>query len=333
MLDVLAHQARLLASMSSAPSPERSRQPHMSGSDVSLEQATYQWTRNIRSAELLLTHQFLFGYCDYFSAGSGRYVDDFTTQSKLHATANAICTGWFKADLQDYRIDSNASDSLPQIDRAVAASETHASWIQDYIENRAGVEELKHILVEDSALGQRYPRIVEASIPIGIEVVRHPLTTIYLEEIGYSDEIPHAPLQRELLATLHLPCRDPRDWANWRPLAGLNLLLLLALNTRQYPRFIGALYAGEAADGKRAGSVHLGLRRTGLADADPHSYYALHHSADVGHADQMKQQVLAPLIAAERRLANQVLEGVLLWATASTRYDEHLRDTMPAQKG
>jgi len=202
-----------------------------------------------------------------------------------------------------------------------------------YIEKRAGVEELKHILIEDSALGQRYPRIVEASIPFGIELVRHPLTTIYLEEIGYNDEIPHAPLQRELLATLNLPCRDPRDWANWRPLAGLNLLLLLALNRRQYPRFIGALYAGEAADGRRAGSVHLGLRRTGLADADPHNYYALHHSADVGHADQMKQQVLAPLIAADGRLANQVLEGVLLWAAASNRYDEYLHDTMPEQKG
>lgn len=325
MLNALRCQERLVHSMASAATSTMCGEASLT---EQLSQAARKWTQNQCQNELLIMHRLIFEYYKYATTGSERFIDDPEAQAALHETVWALCRGWFAGDLAEFEADLNSADALTIIDETLAICESNIDKFWRFVALEADLEDIKCILTEDSALGQQYPRIVESSIPVGLEGIRDSLTKIYLEEIGFDGGPTHAALQMELLRSFGLPVRDPLEWTDWRPLAGLNLLPLLSLDRWQYPRFIGGLYLSEVAEVRRTASVQSGLHRVNMTELGRANYYSLHSMADVAHADELRQRVLRPMLDGGGKLAGQVVEGARLWVLASKRYDEYLQERL-----
>jgi Iron-containing redox enzyme len=325
MLDALKQQDSLIRSMASSTTIAKCGD---ASTTTLLSNAAREWTRNLIKDELLSMHRLIFGYCEYATTGSKRFTDDPELQATLYETVRALCKGWFASDLAGFTPNPNTTNALSLIDEAFVICEEHAKDFWHFVKCEAGIDDLRRILIEDSALGQHYPRIVENSIPVGFEPIRKALTEIYLEEIGFDGGSAHAELQKDLLQSLRLPIRHALEWTDWRALAGINLLSFLSLDRWQFPRFIGALYTSEGANVRRTASVDFGLRRVNLVSTSHANYYALHGEADVGHTDELKQRVLIPILQAGGGLSGQVVEGARLWVQASQRYDAYLKEQL-----
>jgi hypothetical protein len=110
----------------------------------------------------------------------------------------------------------------------------------------------------------------------------------------------------------------------WESLALANLMSALACNRALAYQSIGALGAIELTAPGRAVRVHAGLRRLGF-EGRTRRYFAVHATLDVKHSRAWNDEVLAPLIRSDPRVAPRIAEGALLRLAAGARCFERYR--------
>lgn len=110
----------------------------------------------------------------------------------------------------------------------------------------------------------------------------------------------------------------------WESLALANLLVALASHRHYAYLSIGALGAVELTAPGRATKVNAGLKRLGVR-GEARRYFALHATLDVKHSEAWNREVLAPMVAADPRLAPAIAEGALLRLAAGQRCFERYR--------
>jgi hypothetical protein len=106
--------------------------------------------------------------------------------------------------------------------------------------------------------------------------------------------------------------------AVWESLALANLMVALASNRRHAYQSIGALGVIELTAPGRSEQVNAGLKRLGLG-GEARRYFALHATLDVKHSQAWNREVLAPLVAADPRVARAIAEGALMRLNAGAR--------------
>lgn len=97
-----------------------------------------------------------------------------------------------------------------------------------------------------------------------------------------------------------------------------NLMVALAWNRHLAFQAVGALGAIELTAPGRAVQVNAGLHRLGVP-AGVRRYFALHATLDIRHSKAWNQEVIRPLVAADRRCAPAIAEGAMLRLRAGAR--------------
>jgi hypothetical protein len=110
----------------------------------------------------------------------------------------------------------------------------------------------------------------------------------------------------------------------WESLALGNLMIALAANRHYAYQSIGALGAIELTAPGRSVLVNEGLKRLGVGGA-ARRYFALHATLDVKHSLAWNREVIAPLVAADPRVAPAIAEGALMRLHAGARCFERYR--------
>jgi hypothetical protein len=112
----------------------------------------------------------------------------------------------------------------------------------------------------------------------------------------------------------------------WQSLALANLMVGLAANRRYAYQAIGALGAIEMTAPGRVAHINAGLKRLGVP-VHARKYFQLHATLDVRHSKTWNQEVIQPLVAADRRAARSIAEGALMRLSSGARcfqcYREH----------
>ncbi len=148
----------------------------------------------------------------------------------------------------------------------------------------------------------------------------------YWDEMGRGNaKGMHGPMLEVLAERLGL--QPVAETTVWESLALANVMAGLAANRRYAYHSVGALGVIEQTAPGRAGLVAKGLKRLGVAARDRH-YFDLHAVLDVKHSAAWNAEALAPLVAANGRLAPAIAEGALMrlecGAACFARYRQEL---------
>jgi hypothetical protein len=125
----------------------------------------------------------------------------------------------------------------------------------------------------------------------------------------------HGELLTNLARELAIPQSDD---VVWESLALGNLMVALAANRHYAYQSIGALGVIELTAPGRSVLVNEGLKRLGVGGA-ARRYFALHATLDVKHSVAWNQEVIAPLVATDPRVAQAIAEGALMRLQAGAR--------------
>jgi hypothetical protein len=132
----------------------------------------------------------------------------------------------------------------------------------------------------------------------------------YWDEMGRGDiKGMHGPMLDQLAA--HFAIQPQIETTVAQSLALGNMMMALATNRAYAFHSVGALGAIEMTAPGRAAQVCKGLDRLGVPKKQSH-YFALHAVLDVRHSEAWNAEVLAPLVAEDRRRARAIAEGALL---------------------
>lgn len=107
-------------------------------------------------------------------------------------------------------------------------------------------------------------------------------------------------------------------------LALSSLLVGLAANRHYAYQSVGALGVVELTAPGRAAYVDAALTRLGVGTRAK-QYYALHAVLDVKHSAAWNDEVIAPLVSADRSLTGPIAEGALMRLNAGARCFERYR--------
>jgi Iron-containing redox enzyme len=118
----------------------------------------------------------------------------------------------------------------------------------------------------------------------------------------------------------------------WESLALANLLVALAFDRRLAFHCIGALGAIELTAPGRVAQVDRGLARLGVP-RQARRYFSLHATLDVQHSAAWNREVLAPLVAEDRRRARAIAEGALMRLRAGARCYSRYRSELRVGAG
>lgn len=144
----------------------------------------------------------------------------------------------------------------------------------------------------------------------------------YWDEMGRGQRSAmHGPMLTALADTLGVEMDDDPVWES---LALANLMTALAFNRRFAYQSIGALGAIELTAPRRSALVNAALKRLGV-EGPARRYFAIHATLDVKHSEAWNEEVLAPLVARDPRVAPLIAEGALLRLGAGARCYERYR--------
>lgn len=132
----------------------------------------------------------------------------------------------------------------------------------------------------------------------------------YWDEMGRGNpKGMHGPMLEVLAARLGL--HPSVETTVWEALALANTMAGLAANRRYAYQAVGALGIIEQTAPGRSAQTAQGLKRLGVSPGDRH-YFDLHAVLDVKHAAAWNAEAIAPLVAADGRVARLIAEGALM---------------------
>ena len=151
---------------------------------------------------------------------------------------------------------------------------------------------------------------------------------IQADEYGWGDPAAmHATLFATTMSALGLDARYGAylDRLPGITLATVNLVSLLGLHRRWRAAAVGHLAVFEMTSVTPMGRYAAAMRRLGLGD-DAARFYDIHVEADVEHAVIAAERMVAPLVAAEPQLADDVVFGAEALMGVEDRFTRHLLD-------
>ncbi|MES3039003.1 MAG: iron-containing redox enzyme family protein [Bdellovibrionota bacterium] len=191
---------------------------------------------------------------------------------------------------------------------AESATRDQMTWfIRQEVVGEAGFEDL-------TALTQ-----VKMPTRAKLELARN-----YWDEMGRGNEKGmHGPMLTKVAEELNI---QPPTIEESMPeaLALGNIMVGMASNRRYAYHSLGALGVIELTAPSRAAKVYAGLKRLGLSP-EAQRYYLIHSTLDIKHSETWNQEVLAPLISEDPKVALPIAEGALMRLNAGARCFEKYR--------
>jgi len=193
-----------------------------------------------------------------------------------------------------------------------------------WLAEEASLEDMRWFLQQEVAGEAGFEDLVALSQLKLPNVPKLEMASNYWDEMGQGHEGGmHGPMLGLLKRELELGETTPV----WESLALGNLMVALALSRHYAYQSIGALGVIELTAPGRAELVNAGLKRLGVGGA-ARRYFALHATLDVRHSQAWNRDVLAPLVAADPRVAPYLAEGALMRLRAGERCFGRYRDKL-----
>jgi Iron-containing redox enzyme len=189
----------------------------------------------------------------------------------------------------------------------------------DWLETSAPESAMAWFLVQEVAGEAGFEDLValtQVKLPtrVKLELARN-----YWDEMGQGHASGmHGPMLGRLADELALNPEVRGVEVVWESQALSNLMLGLAMHRRHVYRSIGALGVIELTAPDRASKISRGMKRLGWS-GDARRYYALHSTLDRKHSESWNREVIAPLVAADARIATLIAEGALARLNAGAR--------------
>lgn len=192
-----------------------------------------------------------------------------------------------------------------------------------WLEEEASLEQLAWFLSQEVAGEAGFDDLValtQLKMPV---IAKLELARNYWDEMGRGNaDGMHGPMLDRLAHDLRLG--DRHDPIVWEAVAVGNLLMALAANRALAYESIGALGVIELTAPGRAACVSAGLERLGVPLAT-RRYYALHATLDIRHSRSWNDEVIAPLVREDPRVARAIAAGALMRLNAGARSFERYR--------
>lgn len=201
-----------------------------------------------------------------------------------------------------------------------------------HVAEHGTVEQVREFCVHRSAYQLKEADPHTWAIPRVHGPAKAAMVHIQADEYGSGDPAAmHATLFAATMAALGL---DPRYGAYLDRLPGItlatvNLVSLFGLHRRWRGAAVGHLAVFEMTSVTPMGRYAAAMRRLGLGDDAPR-FYDIHVEADVEHAVIAAERMVAPLVATEPRLADDVVFGAEALMGVEDRFTRHLLDRWSA---
>jgi hypothetical protein len=241
---------------------------------------------------------------------------------------------WLSSDI------SSVVDELPS-QEDLERPQTVAEWIEaqaktrcgsdalveEFLEHRMTVEELKLFVLADGYLNLRFYDTLVLSAFSYSDFVKEEISHHIWDECGNGDaRFAHTNQFALTLQRLGLELPHRPIWANWRPYAGFNLHFMLGMSRRHYFKALGSLAMPELFDPVRDRALNGGLRRLGFSPERDFRFYYLHEKLDVDHGQGWLSNIVQPVVREQPAAGRDLALGAALRMLAFRRYNSYLAD-------
>ncbi|HZV62856.1 MAG TPA: iron-containing redox enzyme family protein [Methylophilaceae bacterium] len=179
-----------------------------------------------------------------------------------------------------------------------------------WLAKKASLEDMRWFLTQEAAGEAGFDDLVamaQVKLPIQpkLEMARN-----YWDEMGRGHERGmHGPMLSAVVQDMEL--KPTIENTIWQSLALANLMVGLAANRRYAYHAIGALGVIELTAPTRVGLVNDGLSRLDVP-FETRKYFQLHATLDIEHSKAWNEEVLFPLVKADRNIMQSLAEGALM---------------------
>lgn len=202
-----------------------------------------------------------------------------------------------------------------------------------YLRDEITLDQLREIVAQRSLFFLKEPDPWAMVIPSLRGTAKAGLLDLLLDEYGWGrHDHMHSTVYEVLMERLGLDTGFDHylDRTAWQFLAGMNLQGMYARHRRLCRRMYGYIYLVEADSPRSMQDYLAAWTRLGIDDPDVTRFYELHVTADEGHQEVARDEVIGPIVAAEPDARAEIARGVLEGRVVHRLFGAHLHASFTA---